>query len=115
MLFHQGPVSLGWFPGCLFHRLTGWHCPGCGMTRATCAALHGNIREAFRFNPLGMLVLPVVLVLAGLWMWAWVWGRPPLFCLKMDRRVMVWLVGLVIAYWFLRNLPYWPLTLLAPP
>ncbi len=36
----------GWLlaavPGCWFHRLTGWNCPFCGMTRDFVALLHGS-------------------------------------------------------------------------
>ena len=36
---------------CMFHNLTGLDCPGCGMTRAAHALLHGRLYQAFRFNP----------------------------------------------------------------
>ena len=38
-------------PGlCMFHRLTGLDCPGCGMTRAFHQLSHGNLDEAMEFN-----------------------------------------------------------------
>lgn len=33
---------------CLFRTLTGYPCPGCGMTRATLCALHGDWVGAFQ-------------------------------------------------------------------
>jgi hypothetical protein len=54
-------------PGlCLFHRLTGLECPGCGMTRAFHALTHGHVDEALGFNLLSLplfIALAVVLVL----------------------------------------------------
>src|SRR3954466_12905048 len=48
------------FPACPFHATTGLWCPGCGMTRATYALLHGEFGAAFSAN----LFLPVFAVLA---------------------------------------------------
>lgn len=55
-------------------------CPGCGMTRATLALVHGDVAQALRFHPLVLLVLPVlaavfgtnslVYVHTGRWGWA---------------------------------------------
>jgi hypothetical protein len=38
---------------CSFRRLTGYGCPGCGMTRSFVFLAHGQIAEAFRLNPAG--------------------------------------------------------------
>jgi hypothetical protein len=40
-------------------------CPGCGLTRATLALLHGDVRAALRFHPLVLLIAPLVAVLFG--------------------------------------------------
>lgn len=34
-------------------------CPGCGMTRATLSALHGDFATAFRYHPLAFLIVPL--------------------------------------------------------
>ena len=44
MVFFFNPSTHGFYPVCLFHSLTGLNCPGCGMTRALYALLHGNFR-----------------------------------------------------------------------
>lgn len=49
----NGPVL------CVWRNITGHSCPGCGMTRAICASVHGNFIEAFTYN----LIYPVVLAL----------------------------------------------------
>lgn len=37
---------------CLFRMVTGQPCPSCGMTRATCALVHGEWAKAMRYHPL---------------------------------------------------------------
>jgi hypothetical protein len=34
-------------------------CPGCGMTRATLALLHGDFSRAFALHPLSPLIVPL--------------------------------------------------------
>ena len=44
--------------GCPIRRVTGFSCPGCGMTRAYIALLSGDIRGAFYYHPLFLLPIP---------------------------------------------------------
>jgi hypothetical protein len=89
-----------WMPGCLFRSVTGWECPGCGMTRGTYALLHGQIRQAFAFNPVGMILLPLGLVAMGVELIGWIRGKSlPVRIYPGGRGawamagvVMVWLV-----------------------
>lgn len=110
-----GPGGLPWLPGCLFHEFTGLHCPGCGMTRAAHASLHGRFAEAFRFNPVGMMLLPFAAVGLGLETLGWIRGNPMPVRLNVGVRGAWGIVGIVFAFWILRNIPVWPLTMLAPP
>ncbi len=45
-------VRRGWGLPCLFRTLTGWLCPGCGMTHAAVALLRLDFRGAFACNAL---------------------------------------------------------------
>lgn len=45
-------AALGCGLPCLFYRVTGLLCPGCGNTRAALALLRFDIAGAFRFNAL---------------------------------------------------------------
>ena len=114
LLYWHGP-SASWLPDCLFHRMTGFDCPGCGMTRAAHAALHGRFGEAFRFNPLGMVLFPAVLVGLALELVAWVCGSALPLRFRIGARWGWGVFGLLMAFWVFRNIPAWPFTLLAPP
>lgn len=53
-------IFLGLSPPCLITMLTGHHCWGCGMTRATLALMHGNIHSAWAYNPRVVIVFPLL-------------------------------------------------------
>jgi hypothetical protein len=113
-LFMAGPHA-SWLPDCFFHRWTGLDCPGCGMTRAAHACLHGRWGEAFRFNPLGMVLLPAAALGIGLELAGWVRGRPLPWRFRIGGRWAWVLLLVILAFWGARNLPFWPFVLLAPP
>lgn len=114
-LWKKGSSDLPWLPGCTFHRLTGFHCAGCGMTRAAHAALHGEVRQAFRYNPLGMVLLPLAVIGISLEIHSWLRVSPHRWRLNIGSKGAWAILWLVLAFWFMRNLPAWPFTLLAPP
>jgi hypothetical protein len=109
----HGPA--GWLPACTFHHFTGLLCPGCGMTRASFAALHGRLGQAFRCNPVGMVLLPLALTGLALEVCGWVRAKPLPVRLSLGARGGWFIAWTILAFWFLRNLPWWPFTLLAPP
>lgn len=41
---------------CMFRRLTGQGCPGCGMTRCFISLAHGDVRAAWAYNPAGLFL-----------------------------------------------------------
>lgn len=114
--FHlrQNGAEASFLPPCVLYQATSLHCAGCGMTRATHAALNGRFTEAFSHNPLGIILLPIALFAIALEVIAWVRGRPGGPRLRLGRRGLWALVVLILAYWVLRNIPYWPFTILAP-
>lgn len=102
-------------PGCTFHKLTGLNCPGCGMTRAVQATLHGRIGDAFLLNPIGMILLPLAFLVLGIEIISWIRGKPVPLRLQLGSRGAWGIVWMVTIFWILRNVPCWPFTLLSPP
>lgn len=99
------------FMSCLFLDFTGLYCPGCGITRALHALVHGDLAGMVAMNPLLpvlMLALPAM-ALQGM-------GRPlplPDTLLRGLNSPKLWL-GVLLGYWIARNLPWWPFAWLAP-
>jgi hypothetical protein len=106
LLYFFPPAETRFYPRCIFHAVTGLECPGCGTLRAAHSALHGDFAMAFRFNPLLFVLLP----LAGL---TWVIYRPA--GLSAVPAKWIWaLLGLIIAFGVLRNLPLAPFSYFNP-
>ena len=103
VLFLFDPSTTVFYPRCLFHDLTGLWCPGCGTTRALHQLLHGNLAAAFRFNALSMAMLPVAgyLIVCG-------------DASTLKPRWIWLLLVVIVAFGVLRNIPFYPFTLLAP-
>lgn len=54
------------FEVCLFKHVTNVPCPSCGSTRAIVSISKGNFIEALSLNPIGFLVI-IIMVLAPFW------------------------------------------------
>lgn len=49
---------------CPYRLLFGTRCPGCGLTHAFCAVLHGHFAAAFGYNPLVIVAFPFFFIFA---------------------------------------------------
>ena len=102
-IFFFNPATHKFYPVCTFHKLTGLNCPGCGMTRAFYALLHGNFSTALRDNALLVLALSGLAV-RGVWFAVKKLGGRPggeFFPAK-----FLWpLLGVALVFTVLRNLP----------
>ena len=85
------------------------------MTRAAHATLQGRLGDAFRFNPVCMILLPVASVGLGIEVLNWTRKKPFPFSLKINTRGAWYIMAVIIGFGILRNIPLWPFTLLAPP
>ncbi len=47
---------------CIFHKLTNFYCPGCGITRMFFSLLEGNITKAFHYNALVFIFLVMLVI-----------------------------------------------------
>jgi len=113
MVAYFDPNKANLFPVCPLFTLTGFACPGCGLTRGFHALFHGDIVTAIDFNamvPIWAVIIAWVFVSlllltvrgAGLKMWP-----------TNPRFLWVMMIGMVI-FGVLRNIPVYPLTILFP-
>ena len=50
---------------CLWHSLTGWRCPGCGLTRSFTFMGHGQVVQAFQLHMLGPFLYGALVLHTG--------------------------------------------------
>lgn len=113
VVWYFNPSNFNFFPVCPLLSLTGFACPGCGMTRAFHAFFHGDIVTALDFNALlplfvlifGFLFLSLVSVAAR--------GRG-FMKLSDSPKFIIGLFVLLLVFGVLRNVPIYPLTVLYP-
>ena len=46
---------------CPIKKVLGVRCPGCGMTRATLVLMSGDLRKAYKYNPLVFVMVPLMI------------------------------------------------------
>ena len=107
------PATSGIFPACPLYTMTGFACPGCGMTRGFHALFHGDILTALDFNAL----IPLVAIFFGYWFLSLVLtavrGRGFGFG-KMSAGLVGTTFVLLLIFGIVRNIPAYPFTILFP-
>lgn len=112
-LYLFNPSTSALYPACPFLALTGCYCPGCGSLRAIHQLTRGHLAAAVGLNPLTVLSVPFLgYYLLSRAMLAL--REAPLRTVYV-RPTFIWaLLGVILAYWVLRNIPVHPFSLLAP-
>jgi hypothetical protein len=96
---------------CILHATTGLNCPLCGSTRMAAALLRGDLDAAWHFNPVVLVLGPLVGIAVGYQVLAWALESAHVIRLPrltMSRRTADWLmygvIALLIVYGIARNL-----------
>lgn len=112
-VWYFDPKAAGFFPVCPLYSLTGYACPGCGLTRGFHALFRGDLLTALDYNALipviaaflGYLFLSVFLVAIR--------GRG--LSIGRSSGAVLWSVlATLLLFGVLRNLPFYPFTYLYP-
>ena len=114
-LSRNDPEGGALYPKCVFKKVTGYHCAGCGSTRAAHALAHLDVPAALRKNPLFVIGLPFLVTGIAMEGAAWLLGDRYQGPRVRLRGIWIWTVpALLIGFWIARNVPVWPFFLLAP-
>lgn len=106
LLFLFDPTQHALYPVCLFKKMTGYDCPGCGGLRAMHQLLHGDLGQAFRLNAMVVTAVPLLGLFA-----IRAWSRATSTTPHRSSPIMFWawvLVALIVLFGIVRNLPLWP-------
>ena len=106
-LFFLNPSEHSFFPKCALYMATGFSCPGCGSTRALYQLTHGDVLEAMRLNP-GLMALITLGITDYVRFVVSVIRGNPFQTLFGRLKLLGALMGLMLVYGIIRNLP-WPL------
>lgn len=119
MLYVFPPSEYPFYPRCMLKVVAEaafnypLYCPGCGATRCVAALVRGNIAQAFAYNPLFILLLPL-LSYAAVGTAYQMWTGKRMGGPKMPTWLSYTLIAVLMAYFVARNLPVEPFTFLAP-
>ena len=111
--FFINPQEVNFLPECPLHATTSFYCPGCGSQRATHKLLNFNIFGALQQNVLyliSLLLLGYHLIITGI---NTIFKKQYYNYIYHPKTPLVILV-MIIIFWILRNIPYYPFNLLAP-
>lgn len=76
ILYYLEIKTIGLVIPCFFYQVTGWKCPGCGITRMILHCLQGDFGQAISYN-IGLLIAaPVLMPFLLFCLYRWLKGRP---------------------------------------
>lgn len=93
---------------CLFHKITGLHCPGCGLTRMLIALWKGNIKEAFMYNQLLFILLPFFLIDVIYSIYLYITAKEDQIRKRIPKYVPTILMIVLLIWGVIRNLSIFP-------
>jgi hypothetical protein len=105
VVYTFAPSENSFYPDCLFLRVTGWECPGCGSTRALHALLHLRLAEAMALNPLFTMAFPLLMLWALLQYVAVLRGGR-MFAIPLHRNAYAALSVAAVLFGVVRNLSF---------
>ena len=112
-LFFLNPSEHSFFPKCALYMATGFSCPGCGSTRALYQLTHGDVLEAMRLNP-GLMALITLGITDYVRFVVSVIRGNPFQTLFGRLKLLGALMGVMLVYGVIRNLPWQLFESLAP-
>lgn len=112
-IWYFNPSNVNFLPVCPLYSMTGFACPGCGLTRGFHALFHGDFLTALDYNALipGFAVVLGFLFLSMLSVT--VRGRG--FGISMlSPKLLTGVLVVLLVFGVVRNLPMYPFSVLYP-
>lgn len=112
-LYYHNP-DRGLMLACPIRFFTGYYCPGCGAGRACYALLHGQWYQAFRYNPMLIILLPWLMLYYAVCGMQWLIYGKERVSLYIPEWIPKAILILFLLYGIFRNIEAYPFILLAP-
>lgn len=100
--FIFNPEDSRFMPQCIFHKITGLQCMGCGAQRMIHALLHADFKSAFMANAFLFCSLPLLIFF--IWVEISRSRHPRLYARCHSLPVIISAATLLIAWFIVRNL-----------
>ena len=93
---------------CVIHKITGFYCPGCGITRMLFALFHGEIKKAFMYNQFVFILLPFLIARLIYITYLYIVDKKDKVLVKIPNYVYIVLLVIVLVWGIIRNLSFFP-------
>lgn len=89
---------------CIFNRVTGLLCPGCGTSRMALSVMRLDFASAFRYNPVAFVTVPAWIVISL----CCFTGYPDVLCREKNiLRILYVNIALYAVFCVVRNMPWY--------
>ncbi len=88
---------------CPIKSLTGFYCPGCGITRMILSILKGDLYQAFRYNPLVFILMPFIIFYFLEINISKLYNKKSI-CKKVPDYIFYIIIAVLVVYGILRNI-----------
>ena len=88
---------------CIIHELTGFYCPGCGVTRMFFSIIKLEFYQAFRYNPFVFILFCLYILFRIISIFYYLKYKK---VLAIPEKVLYIIIALLIVFGILRNIPY---------
>ncbi|MBR4208486.1 MAG: DUF2752 domain-containing protein [Lachnospiraceae bacterium] len=88
---------------CMFHRITGLRCPGCGITHLFMDLLKLDIKAAFMDNPYAFIILPILSVILLRQLILYIKNGREDYS-RFENMILIMIVICMIPYMIIRNI-----------
>lgn len=89
---------------CLFKLITGYDCPGCGITRCLFSLINLDIKSAFNYNALVTILIVPFIIYYSYMNYCYIFGKNN-NVKKYINKISVFLLIVCFVYGIIRNLP----------
>lgn len=90
---------------CPIREITRFYCPGCGISRCILELMQFHFYEAFRYNPLVFILLPVIAFYFFYQIYLYITDKEDTIVRNIPNWVWYIVIAIVIVYGILRNVP----------